>query len=335
MKNFDNEIKKSIEEIKPDPYMETRLSAKVSDYKKPKVSPLIKRISAAAIALAIVCTGIGANYAVKNNRSDLDFTIVAYAQDGKSKHTLSDDEIIFTDLQFIYRKNEVKEGDSPINYMETKNTLDFGIDAENITEVTFESENYGFDIYDDNMRDNQFERDDYYIVKIPLNDEEIKKFSAIQEFDIEDRTQKKFLKEMMKNRDLSEYFGDNSMNVDDYYVHEVLDNTSDKIKEFGLENIGYITPYFYLVKKDVYEDITRGGKSVTVKNYNDEDRIHGIMFDTWTAVWLIKDNPDMKLSDLPKDKITVTVKFTSGETVTKHILTEFDDNGYLHCSLEQ
>lgn len=328
MKNFDNEIKKSIEEIKPDPYMETRLSAKVSDYKKPKVSPLIKRISAAALALAIVCTGIGANYAVKNNRSDLDFTIVAYAQDGKSKHTLSDDEVVLTDLQLIYERDKAKENIS------IENKVDFGIDAENVAEATFESDNYGFDIFDDNMRDNQFERDDYYIIKIPLNDEEIIKFSKIEIFE-EDRTEKKFLKEMMKNRDLSAYFGDNSMNVDDYRIYRVRDTTSDKIKEFGLENIGYITPYFYLVKKDVYEDITRGGKSVTVKNYNDEDRIHGIMFDTWTAVWLIKDNPDMKLSDLPKDKITVTVKFTSGETVTKHILAEFDDDGYLHCSLEQ
>lgn len=328
MKNFDNEIKKSIEEIKPDPYMETRLSAKVSDYKKPKVSPLIKRISAAALALAIVCTGIGANYAVKNNRSDLDFTIVAYAQDGKSKHTLSDDEVVFTDLQLIYERDKAKENIS------IENKVDFGIDAENVAEATFESENYGFDIFDDNMRDNQFERDDYYIIKIPLNDEEIIKFSKIEIFE-EDRTEKKFLKEMMKNRDLSAYFGDNSMNVDDYRVHRVLDTTSDKIKEFGLEDFGYITSYFYLVKKDVYEDITRGGKSVTAKNYNDEDRIHGIMFDTWTAAWLIKDNPDMKLSDLPKDKITVTVKFTSGEIVTKHILAEFDDDGYLHCSLEQ
>lgn len=328
MKNFDNEIKKSIEEIKPDPYMETRLSAKVSDYKKPKVSPLIKRISAAALALAIVCTGIGANYAVKNNRSDLDFTIVAYAQDGKSKHTLSDDEVVFTDLQLIYERDKAKENIS------IEHKIDFGIDSENVAEATFESENYGFDIYDDNMRDNQFERDDYYIIKIPLNDEEIIKFSKIEIFE-EDRTEKKFLKEMMKNRDLSAYFGDNSMNVDDYRVHRVLNTTSDKIKEFGLEDFGYITSYFYLVKKDVYEDITRNGKSVTAKNYNDEDRIHGIMFDTWTAVWLIKDNPDMKLSDLPKDKITVTVKFTSGETVTKHILAEFDDDGYLHCSLEQ
>lgn len=328
MKNFDNEIKKSIEEIKPDPYMETRLSAKVSDYKKPKVSPLIKRISAAALALAIVCTGIGANYAVKNNRSDLDFTIVAYAMDGKSKHTLSDDEVVLTDLQLIYERDKAKENIS------IENKVDFGIDAENVAEATFESENYGFDIYDDNMRDNQFERDDYYIIKIPLNDEEIIKFSKIEIFE-EDRTEKKFLKEMMKNRDLSAYFGDNSMNVDDYRVHRVLNTTSDKIKEFGLEDFGYITSYFYLVKKDVYEDITRNGKSVTAKNYNDEDRIHGIMFDTWTAVWLIKDNPDMKLSDLPKDKITVTVKFTSGETVTKHILAEFDDDGYLHCSLEQ
>lgn len=328
MKNFDNEIKKSIEEIKPDPYMETRLSAKVSDYKKPKVSPLIKRISAATLALAIVCTGVGANYAVKNNRSDLDFTIVAYAMDGESKHTLSDDEVVFTDLQLIYERDKAKENIS------IENKVDFGIDAENVAEATFESENYGFDIFDDNMRDNQFERDDYYIIKIPLNDEEIIKFSKIEIFE-EDRTEKKFLKEMMKNRDLSAYFGDNSMNVDDYRVHRVLDTTSDKIKEFGLEDFGYITSYFYLVKKDVYEDITRGGKSVTAKNYNDEDRIHGIMFDTWTAAWLIKDNPDMKLSDLPKDKITVTVKFTSGEIVTKHILAEFDDDGYLHCSLEQ
>lgn len=335
MKNFDSEIKKSIEEIKPDPYMKTRLSAKVNDYKKPKASPLIKRIGAAALALAIVCTGVGANYAVKNNKSDLDFTIVAYAMDGESKHTLSDDEVVFTDLQFIYNRDEVEDGNNPINYMETTNTFGFGIDAENVAQATFESKHYSFDIYDDNMRKNQFERDDYYIVKIPLNDEEIIKFSKIDVFDIEDRTQKKFLKEMMKNRDLSEYFGDNSMNVDDYHIHDVLDSSPDKIKYYGLEDIGYITSHFYLVKNDVYEDITRGGKSVTAKNYSDDDRIHDIMFDTWTAVELINENPDMKLSDLPKDNITVTVTFKSGETATKHILAEFDDNGYLHCSLEQ
>lgn len=335
MKNFDNEIKKSIEEIKPDPYMETRLSVKISDYKKPKVSPLLKKIGAAALAFAIICTGAGINYSIKNNKNNLDFTIVAYAMNSESKQTLTDDEIILTDFQFIYNRADIKNGESPINHMQEDCKLDFGIAAEDVIEATFESENYAFSIYDENMRKNQFERNDYYTVKIPLNEEEIIKFSEIEVFDIEDRTQKAFLKEMMKNRDLSEYFGNNSMDVDDYHIYDILDTSSDTVKHYELEEIGYITSHFYLVKNDVYEDITRDGKSVTAKNYSDDDRINGIQFDAWAAVELIEKNPDMKLSDLPKDNITVTVKFESGETATKHILAEFDDEGYLHCKLEQ
>lgn len=328
MKNFDNEIKKSIEEIKPSPYMETRLTAKVSDYKKPKISPLIKRIGATALALAIVCIGIGANYAVKNNRSDLDFTIVAYA--GNSSRILN--------------KNEIKMGKCRVqkDYISDMNTTmlsatstGFQIIGNNIDEVTFQSDNYKLEIYDQDMKENQWERDDYYIVDIPLEDNEIREFYKIDEFDIEERTEKIFIENMMKNRDLSAYFGSNSMNPYDYHVFTNYETEKELIESFNAQKKGYITTHFYLVKNETYEPIVRSGYEITEKNYDKNDKISDVKLDIWAANEYIMEHPEAKLSELPKNTITITVKFKGGQTATAKILTSFDNDGYLHCSLEQ
>lgn len=328
MKNFDNEIKKSIEEIKPDPYMETRLSAKVSDYKKPKVSPLIKRISAAALALAIICAGVGANYAVKKNRSDLDFTIVAYASN--SSCILSEKDIKMGKCRV--QKEYISDTNTT---MLSSTSTGFQIEGDNIDEVLFKSDNYELEIYDQDMRENQWERDDYYIVDIPLEDNEIKEFIEIDEFDIEERTEKSFIENMMKNRDLSAYFGSNSMNPYDYHVFKNYETEKELIESFNAQKQGYLTTHFYLVKNETYEPIVRSGYEITEKNYDENDKISDVKLDTWTASEYIMEHPDAQLSELPKNTITITVKFKGGQTATAKILTSFDDDGYLHCSLEQ
>lgn len=328
MKNFDNEIKKSIEEIKPDPYMETRLSAKVSDYKKPKVSPLIKRIGAATLALAIVCTGVGANYAVKNNRSDLDFTIVAYA--GNSSRILNENEIKMGKCRV--QKDYISDTNTT---MLSATSTGFQIIGNNIEEVTFQSDNYELEIYDQDMKENHWERDDYYIVDIPLEDNEIREFYKIDEFDIEERTEKNFIKNIMKNRDLSAYFGSNSMNPYDYHVFKNYETDKELIESFNAQKQGYLTTHFYLVKNETYEPIVRSGYKITEKNYDENDKISDVKLDTWAACEYIMEHPDAQLSELPKNTITITVKFKGGQTATAKVHTSFDDDGYLHCSLEQ
>lgn len=321
MKNFDNEIKKSIEEIKPDPYMETRLSKKISDYKKPKISPSLKKIGVAALALAIVCTGIGANYAVKNNRSDLDFIIVAYAGDGSQ--TLNKRDIKMKDIARVKKEYSNADGIPVL----TTTYVSFEIRGNNISEVTFKSDNYPLFIYDTDMHENHWERYDYYIIDIPLTEEEINKFDENYKFDFDEKYEKEFIKNMMKKRDLSAYFGNNSMDINNYHIASNLDNP--------LEYLGDKVSHLYLVKNEVYEEVSREGCEITEKNYDENDKIRDIQMDTFTASEYIMKYPDAELSELPKNTITITIKFKGGQTATATVHTSFDDYGYLHCSLEQ
>lgn len=321
MKNFDNEIKKSIKEIKPDPYMATRLSKKISDYKKPKISPSLKKIGATALALAIICTGVGANYAVKKNRSDLDFTIVAYA--GDNTQALNKQDIKMRGIPRV-KKEYPNEDGLPIL---TATYVSFEIRGNNISEVTFNSDNYPLFIYDTDMHENHWERYDYYIIDIPLTEEEINKFDENYKFDFDEKYEKEFIKNMMKKRDLSAYFGNNSMDINNYHIASNLDNPS--------ENSGDKVSHLYLVKNEVYEAEAREGYKITEKNYDEDDKISDIQMDTDTASEYIMKHPDAKLSELPKNTITITVKFKGGQTATAKLHTSFDDYGYLHCSLEQ
>ncbi len=326
MHEFDKEIKKSIEEIKPDLYMKTRLAAKINAYKKPKQQHIFKKVCAAVLAAAIVCGSVGGYFAVQRQN---DFTITAYADDGKT-YPLSNHDVKmpFGKVEKVYFE---EMGTTGLN----STTTGFEIHGKDIDEVTFKSNIYGFEIFDEDMRDNHQERDDYFIVKIPLNDEEIAEYNAIDSFDLEDRTQKSFLKKIMKNRDLSEYFGENSMNIDDYHVFNISTDSKDIVEKFNLEYQGYVYTHFRLVKNEDYEDITRSGKKITEKNYDDEDKISDVCLDTWAATEYVMEHPDTKLSDLPKDTIEVTVKFKSGKTATKNIQIEFDDLGYMHCQIEE
>lgn len=327
MNTFDNEIKKSIEEIKPDFYMKTRLAAKISEQTKPKKKKIWKKACAGVLALAVICASIGGYYTVQK-RNTLDFAIVAYADDGTTCK-LSDDDI---KMPFGRVKKSYYE-DVDTMLLNQKMT-GFEIEGKNIDEVTFKSDNYKLQIHDKDMQENQESRNDYICVKIPLNDEEIIEFNAIEVFDPE-LTSKNFLKKMMENRDLSEYFGDNSMNIDDYHVSAFLDTSNDLLKKFDLEWKGYIYTYFYLVENDVYEDVDRYDYEITEKNYDEDDKISDVYLNILAATEYVMEHPDTKLSELPECNITVTVKFKSGETVEKQIHTEFDDYGYLHCKVTE
>lgn len=324
MNEFDKEIKKSIEEIKPDLYMKTRLAAKINAYKKPKQQHIFKKVCAAVLAAAIVCGSVGGYFAVQRQN---DFTITAYADDGKT-YPLSNHDVKmpFCKVEKVYHKNMD-------TMMLDATSSGFEINGKNIDEVTFKSNIYELNIYDEDMRNNQEERDDYFIVKIPLNDEEIAQFNAIEMWD--DSTAKNFLKQMNENRNLSEYFGDNSMNIDDYQVFKINTTSKDIVEKFNLEYKGYVYTDFYLVKNENYESYVRHGYEVSEQNYDDDDKISDVHLNIWAATEYVMEHPDTKLSDLPKDTIEVTVKFKSGKTATKNIQIEFDDLGYMHCQIEE
>ncbi len=327
MSEFDKDIKKAIEEIKPDIYMKTRLAAKIDEQTKPKKNKPWKKVCAGLLAFAVICASVGGYYSVQN-KNNLDFTIVAYADDG-SAYKLSDD-----DIKMPFCKVEKKYIENMDTTMLDSTVTGFEIKGKDIDEVTFKSDNYELCIYDEDMQENHKMRDDYYSVKIPLTDEEIIEYNAIDEFDHE-LTSKDFLKKIMKNRDLSEYFGDNSMNIGDYHVFHISDTSEDVLEKFDLESKGYVYTYFYLVKNDVYEDTTRSGYEITEKNYDDDDKISDVCLDTWAATEYVMEHPDTNLNDLPECNITVTVKFKSGKTSEKQIHAEFDDYGYLHCKIAE
>ncbi len=316
MNNNADKYKNTFSQIRPSDETIERIFD-ITKNKKAARIPLYKKAIAAALTLIIAGGGIGGYFAVQNNNSagNNNFTIVAYADDG-SNITLSDKDIKLAFCKLTKRYE--KESDS---MMLDSAYTSFEIQGDDIAEAIFESEYYGLNIHDEDMRENHYDRDDYFVVKIPLTDKELADFESITEFDTDDLTEKAFIKKIMKKRDLSSYFGDYSMNIDDYRVYYSHPNDPDD------------EAYFSLARKEDYEDVTREGNKITEKNYDEDDKINDVSLDTWKATEYIHENPDAKLSELPKDKITITVKFKSGKTETKHMLVEFDDLGFLHCSI--
>jgi len=320
MKMMDkNEYKKTFSQLRPsDEVMERMLTM---NKEKKTIRPNFKKILAAGLALILAGGGYGAYaaYCAKQPTPSSDgFTIVAYADDGEPI-TITEDGIKMMKCKVSKRKIDGKM------FLDSTST-GFEILGDNIKEATFESSLYELSIYDDDMLDYHLASDDYFTVRIPLDKTAKEEYEAVEVWDVDDKTHKELVKSMMQRLDLSKYFGDQSMNVDDYWVITYWGDSSGDAPEA-----------YYLVNKSVgkYNEHNRCGKVITEINYDEDDKISDVTMDTWVAAEYIHAHPDIKLSELPENDITVTVTYHDGTTSTKKIHTNFDDKGYLHCKIAQ
>ena len=240
------------------------------------------------------------------------FNIVAYAQDengNKSKNITLENDDISTIENFYIKVNTESDGNLAV---ETSSESGFGINADNVSEATFESENGTFNYFDIPLQNKLIDEGKYY-VEIPLTDEENKLYH--DKYENKDR---EFYNYLSKYKDLSKYFNGKSQNAEDYAIYYSDKNDYKNENQLLLAQKKY---YFKLLKSDC--------KKFTAKTYRNGDKIQDVIYYANGASNALLKNPDLKYEDLPSDTITITVKFKDGQKATKKIKTSFNSKGQL------
>lgn len=315
-------IKEAIDDIKPDVYMKTRLQAKIEEPKRKSAKSFLKPALSCTLALAVLA-GVGTYGMTRDNTpvtsqtsnaklSSHSFNIVAYAQDkngNKSKNITLENDDISTIENFYIKVNTESDGNLAV---ETSSESGFGINADNVSEATFESENGTFNYFDIPLQNKLIDEGKYY-VEIPLTDEENKLYH--DKYENKDR---EFYNYLSKYKDLSKYFNGKSQNAEDYAIYYSDKNDYKNENQLLLDQKKY---YFKLLKSDC--------KKFTAKTYRNGDKIQDVIYYANGASNALLKNPDLKYEDLPSDTITITVKFKDGQKVTKKIKTSFNSKGQL------
>ena len=217
MKDEKKIIKAAIDDIKPDVYMKTRLQAKIEEPKRKSAKSFLKPALSCTLALAVLA-GVGTYGMTRDNSpvtsqtsnaklSSHSFNIVAYAQDkngNKSKNITLENDDISTIENFYIKVNTESDGNLAV---ETSSESGFGINADNVSEATFESENGTFNYFDIPLQNKLIDEGKYY-VEIPLTDEENKLYH--DKYENKDR---EFYNYLAKHKDLSKYFNGKSQNA--------------------------------------------------------------------------------------------------------------------------
>lgn len=322
MKDEKKIIKAAIDDIKPDAYMKTRLQAKINEPKRKSTKSFLKPALSCTLALAVLA-GVGTYGMTRDNTpvtsqtsnvklSSHSFNIVAYAQDengNKSKNITLENDDISTIENFYIKVNTESDGNLAV---ETSSESGFGINADNVSEATFESENGTFNYFDIPLQNKLIDEGKYY-VEIPLTDEENQLYH--DKYENKDR---EFYNYLSKHKDLSKYFNGKSQNAEDYTIYYSDKNDYKNENQLLLASKKY---YFKLSKSDC--------KKFTAKTYRNGDKIQGVIYFANGASNALLKNPNLKYEDLPSDTITITVKFKDGQTATKKIKTSFNSKGQL------
>lgn len=313
------EYKNIFDKIAPDDELKEKVLASAKTRHKISFNPVKIGALVAVFAIVVTAGGLG----IKNNResvdlidnsssestelSPLDFSIIAYAKENQSgKVELSENSINFIDYKIDFTGYD----DDGYPTVSTSSSAGFSIDAEDIESVTFESE-IGEFRYFDSLKELKMINDGEYYVEIPLTDEENELYHEKYEGnDFE------FLEYIMENKDCTKYFEGNSTNLDDYGAVYY----SDK-EDYGNEN------QLLLVKESYYKELCMNGKTITAKTYSPDDKIGNVYYNATEVTDILLKNPDMKFEDLPADNIKITVKFKSGQSVTKELLGKFNSEG--------
>ena len=223
MKDEKKIIKAAIDDIKPDAYMKTRLQAKIKEPKRKSAKSFLKPALSCTLALAVLA-GVGTYGMTRDNTpvtsqtsnvklSSHSFNIVAYAQDengNKSKSITLENDDISTIENFYIKVNTESDGNLAV---ETSSESGFGINADNVSEATFESENGTFNYFDIPLQNKLIDEAKYY-VEIPLTDKENQLYH--DKYENKDR---EFYNYLSKHKDLSKYFNAKSQNAEDYGIN--------------------------------------------------------------------------------------------------------------------
>lgn len=325
------EYKALFDNIEPDSELMYDTFNKADENKKsPAFKP--KRIVAAALVMAVLVVGGGfgihqltapkmiehaenAIGTVDDLPSSDFFTITAFASDDENAEikTLSPDDITLMDYKIELKK------DSDGYYVSGGGETDFQINADDIKQVTFSSENGTFNYLDIPLMRYKESLGEYYAVRLPITKEEATEYlETIESGNAYPGYKQEFIQNIMNSRDCSSYFGDNSTDLDLY--------SFDYSDEFGVDE-------FLFVKKEEKQKNMQFNKSqIVAKTYPGIDGIASVSYIPDEAESYLLDNPETPYDKLPMGEITITVEFNSGQTVTQKLSCSFTADGTLMFS---
>lgn len=314
------EYRELFSEITPD---EELLDSVLYNAGKKKTPVVWKRAGAAILAVAIL---LGGGYFVSNQRNDkiltseegsasdtsLNFSVIAYAagNDKSDKKTLSENDITLMDYKISVEKDD--DGYAVNGSSETG----FSINADDVSEVTFSCKGGSFNYADEPLEKYMQEQGEYYTVIIPITDEENEEYLRLCRENGGWYSEREYFKMLTDKNDYSKYFKGKSTNLDEYSVYY-----SDK-EDYMNEN-----QFLLIEKSEALNYWIHDTKEFTAKVYSDDDVIQDVTYHPDKATDRLLDHPDTPYNELPSDEITVTVKFKSGQSVTKKLSVSFNKDG--------
>lgn len=328
-----NLIRKSIDDIKPDVYMKTRLEAKVLSAEKNKSKKSVfRKAGAAALALVVLCTSAGGAFAMKDRESVPEkstvaqavgnsFTLVAYASDdnGEKKKINLDDAIIKTQVKISVERPDDVKGDGICNEIAVSiaSQMGFGIVAENVESVIFKSKGSRFSCWNVPLENKHIREGKLYDYILPLTEEEGVSYMQRLNSSKDAEYIEKIAKEILANKDCTEYVPAN-IKLEDYVI--TFESTDD---EKAVKEIQFIEHK----KFDSYYIDNK--KKLEIKVYDKNDTVENVYYSPDKAASYLLDNPDTPYNELPTDDVYITVNFTDGTSETKHLIASFDESGEL------
>lgn len=325
------EYKELFDTIKPDSELMYDTFNK-ADEKKNTTGFVPRRIVAAALVMAVLVVGGGfgihqikepkAIEEIENTTGTVDdlpssdfFTITAFASDDENAEikTLSPDDITLMDYKIELKK------DSDGYYVSGGGETDFQINADDIKQVTFSSENGTFNYLDIPLMRYKESLGEYYAVRLPITKEEATEYlETIESGNAYPGYKQEFIQNIMNSRDCSSYFGDNSTDLDLY--------SFDYSDEFGVDE------FLFINKEEGQQYVHYNKKELVAKTYPGIDGIASVSYSPDEAESYLLDHPEMSYDKLPTDEITITAEFKSGQTVTQKLSCSFTADGTLMFS---
>lgn len=339
-----DEIKSSIENIKPDVYMEQRLSEKISDFAPQKRSK--RKIAVAAISgilsFAVLVTGLGFG-SVRWNSSGTeritDNTLTSsnmFIMSVRAAESEDDDYVPIDSDMVVLQDCHIISGYDEDGYPFTKwsSSSDFSVKGENIKSVSYECETGTFYVCDWDLREYLIQNGEFYDAIVPYTDEYVGKyvneradimFNHIKNGDYDEYLTKP------KRKSAEDYAGVDRIYYDDVQLGRI--KIGFDIDESGLEEDSYVA--LGIVSMETYSKTFPSGvseediKNYTFQNYlNKKDEIGtGI---SWNPnINALLEDPDMPKSEIPHDTVTVKVTFNDGTVQVAKYDFSFNDNGEL------
>lgn len=326
------DLKNSIDNIKPDPYMETRLAQKVYESAPKKRSKRKLAIAAVSgfLSLAVLITGLGFGGlwqspeiispapTTDSPASNNTFILSVYASETDEPiYTQIDDDMVTLPDYKLTDINSYSDGSMEYK---SKGNLSFEIKGENIKSVRIQSDISEFHILDFTKLVYLKANDEFYDLVVPYSDEYVGK-SVNERVDI--------MLKHIENGDYDEYIvGKEIKSADEYKGVDIIYDENENEIGVGLVSVETYSKFNPTVS-------TVEGERNFVKDYTflnlfeEKEFICSAMMSPLDWYEILFEDMNTPYSQLPHDTVKIDVTFNDGTVKYGKYDVSLNDSGEL------